>query len=69
MRGEHHDAALLVLLDDIPGEAAGVGVHARGGLVQEHNPRAADEGDAHGQLALLTSRQMSGRKETEKETD
>ena len=58
MRSEHDDAALLVLTNNIPGKAAGVGVHARGGLVQEHDARAADESDPHGQLAALATRKL-----------
>ena len=34
---------------------AGVGVHSAGGLIQEDNSRAAQEGDGHAELAALPS--------------
>lgn len=41
-----------MLEDDVPDAAARAGVHASGGLVQDHQPRSADESDRDGELPL-----------------
>lgn len=38
--------------DDVPDAASRAGVHASGGLVQDHQPRAADESDGDRELPL-----------------
>ena len=58
MSGEHNDPALLVLSDDIPGEAAAVGVHTRSGLVQEDDARIADKSDPDWELSSLPSAEL-----------
>ena len=37
---------------------AGVGVHARGGLIQKHHAGAAQEGDGHAQLPSLPAGEL-----------
>lgn len=49
-----------VLEEDVPDAAARAGVHPAGGLVQNHGPRRAEEGEADGQLPLHAPRQDAG---------
>mmetsp|Transcript_29514 Transcript_29514/g.81021 ORF Transcript_29514/g.81021 Transcript_29514/m.81021 type:complete len:347 (+) Transcript_29514:900-1940(+) len=46
--------------DNVPHVAAGDGVHAGGGLIEEHELRRADERDADAQLALVAARVLAG---------
>jgi hypothetical protein len=58
VRGEHHgDAGRAQLPDQIPGDVPRLGVETRGGLVEEHQLRAPDEGHGQAEPALLTTRQ------------
>ena len=57
MSCQHDHTTFSVLTNHIPREATGVGIHARGRLIEKHYPRSADKRDGDGQLASLTSRQ------------
>ena len=46
-----------MLQDDVPDAVSGAGVHAGGGLVQDHQAWAANEGDGDGEFALHAARQ------------
>ncbi len=55
-------AELVFQLADDADQVLGLGlVHARGGLVQEQQPGAADQGPGHLAAALLPVRQVPGR--------
>mmetsp|Transcript_19487 Transcript_19487/g.73726 ORF Transcript_19487/g.73726 Transcript_19487/m.73726 type:complete len:263 (-) Transcript_19487:3000-3788(-) len=63
MRGEN-DAAFAAargqVADHVPHEAARHGVHARAGLVQEHDAWASDHRDRDAQLPLVAARVATG---------
>ena len=56
VRGEHDGATLALATEQIPGEAARVRVHARGGLVEEDRRRATDERIAQADLVRVGGR-------------
>ena len=56
VRGEQDDAPLAGILQDLPGGAPAVGVHATSWFIQEHHLGSTQEGNAHAQLALLPAR-------------
>mmetsp|Transcript_36033 Transcript_36033/g.87523 ORF Transcript_36033/g.87523 Transcript_36033/m.87523 type:complete len:1121 (-) Transcript_36033:371-3733(-) len=60
VRGEHERPPLALLSQQPPDGAAGVRVHAGGGLVEEDGARAAHQSDAEAQLALLPAGERAG---------
>mmetsp|Transcript_6528 Transcript_6528/g.23271 ORF Transcript_6528/g.23271 Transcript_6528/m.23271 type:complete len:1459 (-) Transcript_6528:109-4485(-) len=60
VRRQDHDAALAVVLQDVPRAAARVRVHAAGRLVKEHDLGVADQRDGDAQLAALAAAQLAG---------
>ena len=60
MRGQDHTRTLLLLLDGVPYEALGLGVHAGARFVHEDVGGVADHGDGHVQFALVATRLQAG---------
>lgn len=60
MRGEHDARVSLELLDAVPHEALGLGVHAGGGFVEEDRSGVADERAGDHELALVAARLAPG---------
>jgi hypothetical protein len=56
--GEDH--ARVQLGEQRVGAVGGLRCHALGGLVQQHHPRAGQQGAGHGQHALLAAGQGGG---------
>lgn len=54
-------ALAQVMVPNLPYGAAGVGVHAGGGLIEEDSARAPHERDGEAELPLLPSREGAGR--------